>query len=80
MSSMEGTIRGSYFSYKHLTSIGKKRRQLTHAQTHTHTHTFTKRTKHLREMTRRGQHSTPKTQQVRGQEKRKEGGKRDDDT
>lgn len=44
---------------KHLTSI-KKRQEDDGSHTHTH------RTEHLRKMTRRGQHSTPK-HKLRGQ-------------
>lgn len=70
-SSAEVTVGGSYYLYKHLTSIKKRQEEKT-----AHTH----RTEHLREMTRRGQHSTPQ-KKLGGQEKRKnEGGKRDNDT
>lgn len=54
--------------YKHLTSIKKRQEEKT-----AHTH----RKEHLREMTRRGQHSTPKKHkrvERTGQSKKKEGG------
>lgn len=54
MSSIEVTVEGSYYLYKHLTSIKKRREK---DSSHSHSHNATE---HLRKMTRRGQHSTPK--------------------
>lgn len=66
---VEVNVWGSYYLYKHLTSI-KKRQEENCSHTHAH------RTEHLREMTRRGQHSTPKwTVERTGEEKNNGRGK-----